>query len=256
MRLRIKNWRGALRESAWLAFDSIRSQPARSTLAMLGIVIGIITVVLVASVLANVRNSHRLLFRELGTENVFAFHLTGDPYSPASEQEARRKPLKPEFAAANRAADATAIREVAVQLIVPPIVNGRALTARAAARTSRDTVLVEGASAELLRDRRGRSSRPAGRSRSSRTARPRTSPSSAPAWRARCLAPAPSVGKTIVAGSETPTSSSARRRRARAAVLRREPAGQRHVASGRDGRPPVPRGGAHRPLRSREARAS
>jgi putative ABC transport system permease protein len=65
MQLRVKHWRGVLRESSWLAFDSIRSQPARSTLAILGIIIGIITVVLVASVLANVRNSVALLFREL-----------------------------------------------------------------------------------------------------------------------------------------------------------------------------------------------
>ena len=62
-----------------------------------GALIGIVTVVLVASVLANVRNQIALLFRDLGTENVFAFHLTGDPYVTPSEKEARRKPLKLEF---------------------------------------------------------------------------------------------------------------------------------------------------------------
>ena len=61
-------------------------------------VIGIVTVVLVASVLANVRNQVALLFRDLGTENVFAFHLTGDPYVTPSEREARRRPLRVEFA--------------------------------------------------------------------------------------------------------------------------------------------------------------
>ena len=44
-----------LTESAMLAVDSIRTQPARSILAIVGIVIGIVTVVLVASVLANLR---------------------------------------------------------------------------------------------------------------------------------------------------------------------------------------------------------
>ncbi|MBE3133442.1 MAG: ABC transporter permease [Acidobacteria bacterium] len=148
MDLGIKNWRWALKESSWLAFDAIRSQPVRSALAILGIVIGIITVVLVASVLANVRNSVALLFRELGTENVFAFHLTGDPYQPSSEQEARRQPLKPRFAG-EIIRNSTAIREVAVQVIVPPIVNGRALTARADDNES-DRVLVEGASASFF----------------------------------------------------------------------------------------------------------
>ena len=75
---------------AWiLAVDSLRQQTLRSTLAILGVVIGIVTVVLVASVLANVRNQVALLFRELGTDNIFAFHLTGDPYVTPSEREAR-----------------------------------------------------------------------------------------------------------------------------------------------------------------------
>ena len=139
-----RHWSAALRESASLAVDSVRTQPARSLLAIIGIVIGIVTVVLVASVLANVRNQVALLFRELGTENIFAFHLTGDPYTTPSEAEARRLPLRASFAA-DIGRDATAIKEVAVQMIVPSIVGGRPLIARAGDRES-DTVLVEGAS--------------------------------------------------------------------------------------------------------------
>ncbi len=139
-----RHWAAALRESASLAVDSVRTQPARSLLAIIGIVIGIVTVVLVASVLANLRNQVALLFRELGTENIFAFHLTGDPYATASEAEARRLPLRPSFAV-DIARDGQAVRDVAVQVIVPTIVGGRALTARAGDRES-DTVLVEGAS--------------------------------------------------------------------------------------------------------------
>ncbi|MGC4082277.1 MAG: hypothetical protein QM736_09265 [Vicinamibacterales bacterium] len=52
-------------EPAWLAFDALRTSRARSFLAIGGIVIGIVTVVLVASVLANVRNQIALLFRDL-----------------------------------------------------------------------------------------------------------------------------------------------------------------------------------------------
>ena len=73
-------------EPAALAIDSLRTHRVRSALAMIGIVIGIVTVVLVASVLANARNQVALLFRDLGTDNVFAFHLTGDPYVDAERE--------------------------------------------------------------------------------------------------------------------------------------------------------------------------
>jgi putative ABC transport system permease protein len=131
-------------ESVRLTHDSVASHPLRSILAVLGIVIGIVTVVLVASILANVRNSVALLFRELGTDNVFAYHRSGDPYAPASEREARRRPLKPAFAAVI-AREGRHVRDVGVQLIVPPVVGGKALVARAGGNES-DRVLVEGVS--------------------------------------------------------------------------------------------------------------
>ena len=60
-------WMQTMSEPAALAIDSLRTQRARSVLAIGGIVIGIVTVVLVASVLSNVRNQVALLFRDLGT---------------------------------------------------------------------------------------------------------------------------------------------------------------------------------------------
>jgi len=130
-------------EAGTLALDSLRSQTLRSALAIAGIVIGIVTVVLVATVLVGMRNGIAGLFRELGTENVFAFHRSGDPYTPASDRDAQRKPLDPAFAAAI-AANATAIRDVAAQIIVPPIIDGKPLVARYGTNES-DTVLIEGA---------------------------------------------------------------------------------------------------------------
>ena len=135
-------------EARRLALDAIRTHPARSLLAIVGIVIGIVTVVLVAAVLVNLRNQVALLFRELGTENIFAFHLSGDPYSGPSEREASRRPLDPKFARDIERLS-TAVREVGVQMIVPNIVNGRALVARAGGNES-DSVLVEGASANYF----------------------------------------------------------------------------------------------------------
>lgn len=131
-------------EPAWLAFDSLRTSRARSFLAIGGIVIGIVTVVLVASVLSNVRNQIAMLFRDLGTENVFAFHLTGDPYVTPSEAEARRQPLSLDFIP-ELLRLGPAIKDVGAEAIVPTTLNGQPLVARAGSNES-DTVLVEGVS--------------------------------------------------------------------------------------------------------------
>jgi putative ABC transport system permease protein len=141
---RLKGWRDVLVETVRLTHDAVAAHPLRSILAVLGVVIGIVTVVLVASVLANVRNSVALLFRELGTENVFAYHRSGDPYAGPTEKEARRLPLKPSFADVILR-EGRHVRAVGVQLIVPPIVNGRALVARAGGNES-DRAFVEGVS--------------------------------------------------------------------------------------------------------------
>lgn len=117
-------------------------------LAIAGVVVGIVTVVLVASILASARNQVALLFRDLGTENVFAFHLTGDPYTTATEDEASRRPLDVVFVRDIERLGTT-VRDVGAQVIVPVAVPGRALLARAAGYES-DTVLVEGTSPALF----------------------------------------------------------------------------------------------------------
>lgn len=140
--IRVVRWRDSVEESASLAVDSLRTHRARSLLAICGIVIGIVTVVLVASVLANVRNQIAILFRDLGTDNVFAFHLTGDPYVTANEKEARRQPLKLEWVSDVRRLTPAA-KDVGAQVIVPTTSDTGVLVARAGDNES-DTVLVEG----------------------------------------------------------------------------------------------------------------
>lgn len=143
----VRWWRERVTEASRLAMDSLRTHRARSSLAIIGIVIGLVTVVLVASVLANVRNQVALLFRDLGTENVFAFHLTGDPYTVANETEARREPLKLEFVADVRRLS-TAALDVGAQVIVPTT-GARPLVVRAGGNES-ETALVEGVTPTLF----------------------------------------------------------------------------------------------------------
>jgi putative ABC transport system permease protein len=138
---------GSEREAASLALEALRAQPARSALAILGIVIGIVTVVIVASTLVGLRNSVATLFRELGTENIFAYHLNGEPYSAPTELDVARPQFKPEDAEPLLRLG-RAIRDVGLELIVPVATSSRVITARAGANQS-DTVLVEGVSANF-----------------------------------------------------------------------------------------------------------
>lgn len=142
--MRGNTWRHATSEATALAIDSLRTERTRSVLAVAGIVVGIVTVVLVASVLANVRNQIALLFRDLGTDNVFAFHLTGDPYVTPSDVEARRRPLELGFVDEIRRLSTTSV-DVAAQVIIPTATEDQVLVARAGLNES-DTVLVEGVS--------------------------------------------------------------------------------------------------------------
>jgi putative ABC transport system permease protein len=138
----------SVREAARLAWDSLRSQPARSGLAIAGVVIGIVTVVLVASVLVGLRNSVAQLFRELGTDNIFAFHRNGDPYPPASDRDALRRPLLPAYAETIERLGPS-VRDVGVQLLIPAVTSTRTITARAGSNES-DSVLLEGVSSNFF----------------------------------------------------------------------------------------------------------
>ncbi len=118
------------REALSSSLDNILAHKFRALLTILGIIIGIVTVVLVASVLVGVRRNIILLFQGLGTDNIFAYHLNRDPGNTRLQpDELTRKPLRPEFASALLDA-CPSLKDTAVQLYVPDIVANRALTAR------------------------------------------------------------------------------------------------------------------------------
>ena len=144
-----REWRSVTggREAVTQAVGAIRSQPVRSALAMLGVIIGIVTVVVVSSTLVGLRNSVATLFRELGTDNIFVYHLNGEPYSAPTEFDAARPQMKPEYADALTGLG-DSIRDVGLELIVPAVTATRAITARADGNES-DTVLIEGVSSNF-----------------------------------------------------------------------------------------------------------
>lgn len=72
--------------------DSIASHKFRSALTILGIVIGVITAIVVASILTGMRQSIVSIVEEYGTNNIYAFHLSTG-FSNGNRDERNRKPL-------------------------------------------------------------------------------------------------------------------------------------------------------------------
>src|SRR3954447_17072981 len=87
-----------LHETLSMAFDSVWNHKFRSGLTILGIVIGITTVVTVASLLTGLRKGIVDFFQEFGPDNIFIARVSGDPSGGgARKKELHRKPLKPEY---------------------------------------------------------------------------------------------------------------------------------------------------------------
>src|SRR3954469_7406853 len=74
-----------------MALDSIREHKFRSALTVLGIVIGVSTVIAIASILTGLRENLVKLIEEYGTDNIYAFHLsTGFSQNQAREESTRK----------------------------------------------------------------------------------------------------------------------------------------------------------------------
>ena len=59
-----------------MALDSIRSHKFRSFLTILGIVVGVMTAIVVASILTGMRQNIVAIVEDYGTNNIYAFHLS------------------------------------------------------------------------------------------------------------------------------------------------------------------------------------
>lgn len=93
------------RETLVMALDNVRSNKFRSFLTVLGIVIGVMAAIVVASILTGMRQNIIAIIEEYGTNNIYAFHLTTGPQTSVDRAERLRKPLT--------VADADAIKQYA-----------------------------------------------------------------------------------------------------------------------------------------------
>ncbi|MBS1857171.1 MAG: ABC transporter permease [Acidobacteria bacterium] len=115
-------------ENMRMAVTQVGAHRFRSLLTVLGIVIGITTVVTVASLLTGLRQGVVVFFEELGPDNVFIFKTSGNPdFEPPKER--KRRPLEPEYAGMIQRWCGS-VQDVGIQLLLPATVEGRPLTAR------------------------------------------------------------------------------------------------------------------------------
>src|SRR5687767_5274887 len=87
------------RETLTMALGAVWAHKFRSGLTILGVVIGITTVVTVASLLTGLRKGIVDFFQDFGPDNIFIARVSGDPSGGgASAKELKRRPLRPEYA--------------------------------------------------------------------------------------------------------------------------------------------------------------
>ena len=130
-----------------MSLTAVWTHRFRSLLTILGIVIGITTVVTVASLLTGLRKGMVTFFDELGPDNVFVFKTSGDPSRNGPEKERKRRAIRPEYADALRRA-ASSVEDVGLSLFVPNVVNGHPITARVPGFES-DSISVVGNSSNM-----------------------------------------------------------------------------------------------------------
>src|SRR5215468_7967696 len=116
MRLRLP--KSVLRETLAMAVDSVRSHKFRSFLTVLGIVIGVMTAISIASILTGLRQNIISIIEEYGTSNIYAFHLSTGPRTGEDRSERLRKPLTVADAETIKA-QASAVEDVA--LVAPNV---------------------------------------------------------------------------------------------------------------------------------------
>ena len=113
-----------------IAMDAVWAHRFRSLLTILGIVIGITTVVTVSSLLTGLREGIVIFFQEMGPDNIFIYKFSGDPSSSRGPmKEMKRRPIKPEYAEQLKRF-AGSIEDTCLTLYIPSMVNGQPVVAK------------------------------------------------------------------------------------------------------------------------------
>jgi len=105
----------AVRENLWLALDTLRTHKFRSFLTVLGVLIGTITVIAVASIISGLDTQFVQMAEQYGTRVVWVYKLQMGAPHRLTREERLRKPLTYEDALAIRE-QCPAVEEVSVAI--------------------------------------------------------------------------------------------------------------------------------------------
>ncbi len=112
-----------------MALSAVWTNRFRSLLTIIGIVIGITTVVSVASLLTGLRKGMVVFFEELGPDNVFVSRFSGPPDTNGSEKERKRRPIRVEYATM-LSNQASTLQDVGITMFIPNASQGKPVTAK------------------------------------------------------------------------------------------------------------------------------
>jgi putative ABC transport system permease protein len=119
------------KETVTMALSAVWTNKFRSFLTILGIVIGITTVVTVSSLLTGLRQGIVVFFNELGPQSIFIRKAAGDPQNQGNRKERMRRDITPEYAEFIRRL-CPSVERVGVDLFIPSFVGRNPLVAKSA----------------------------------------------------------------------------------------------------------------------------
>jgi putative ABC transport system permease protein len=117
------------KENITMAMSAVWTHRFRSGLTILGIVIGITTVVTVASLLTGLRAGIVTFFDSLGPDNIFISKTDNPGAIQDPPKQRKRRAMDPAYADAIRRYSST-VEEVSVSLVIPPAPSGTVITAK------------------------------------------------------------------------------------------------------------------------------
>src|ERR1700689_1549256 len=97
------------RESIRMAIDTLRSNKLRSGLTILGIVIGVATVITISSLINGVNNRVQTFVSSLGTNVLWVFHMPVINVRPIAEMLARKRLTLDDLGALSKLPPLTAV---------------------------------------------------------------------------------------------------------------------------------------------------
>jgi putative ABC transport system permease protein len=130
-----------------LAFDTLRKNPMRSALTILGIVIGITTVITVSSVINGLNDNVLGGIRELGSDTIIAYRFPWASLSRPPSEWFTRKELQPEWAEDMARLPHVAAASPSMRIFQPQFGSGTADVRRGAYRAK--NVILQGNSPSI-----------------------------------------------------------------------------------------------------------